>query len=291
MTTVELAIRLLRDLDVDDLTLLSAGGRLDMVTAMNTGLQKHHALSPDHLKTTQASVTLKAPESVSLDVTNGLSTFTGWTPTAAQLYSTLRIDGDDDLDHRVISTTDLLDDYLGTTGTKAATLYHDSISFYQPIEKIVSNPKIDVGGGEIFHKHDSNWWDTFRTQRKRIGTPRFFCIEENAVNNGSDSVFSMRFDTMPDKNYRLRFDIQMSPQKVTFNDLVTPANLPVRDDHVESVLLPLCRKALFKSKLWRDKTTRAEVDDEALESSRSFELLAVTHIAPKGNRVGTPEGY
>lgn len=291
MTSVELAIRLVRDLDVENLTLLSSDGRLDLVTAINSALQRHHGLSPDHLKITQASVRLNAPETITIGVTNGSANFTGWTPTQDQLYASLRIDGDTNLDHRAVSETELLDEYLGLTGTQSATLYYDVVNFYQPIEAMASQPRLDVDGRFLTHNQDHPMWTGSDQNRKTIGRPHYYKIEKNAVNNGSEVMFSLRVDNLPDQDYRLRMDVRMAPTKIAFDDLVTPVDLPIRDDQVESVLLPIARNELTISELWKNKDKIGRVKERAEKAERFFANLSTKHTAPNYNKVGTPTAW
>lgn len=287
MTTVELAMRLCRDLDVSDLGLLSADGRVDLVDAMNTALQKHHALSPDHLKITPASVTLKEPVTISINVTDGSSTFTGFTPDEDQMFCSVRIQGDEDIDHQIISTTEFLDTYKGVSGLKTAVLYYDVITFYQPIERIATRPRIEGASWRMEEFDRNRWTEQLLRNRKGIGRPRYYFPENTGINNDGEAAFLLRMDVLPDQLYRLRMDVQMAPKIITFDDLVTPITLPIRRDHIESVLLPLARNELTESPLWKDKDKINRIKDKSIVAERYFELAAVVQTTPNKNRVGT----
>lgn len=291
MTTVELAIRLCRDLQVGSLQQLSSDGRLDMVTAINAALQRHHALSPDHLKVQKISAPLRKPESIDIGVTNGSKTYSGWTPGEDQLFNSIRISTDETVDHWATGDVDLLDTYMGQTGTQKATIYGDVVSFKQPIERIVSEPVLDIDGCYLRYTENNNHWEGIYGRRQRIGRPKYYRLEKQTVNRGSDTMFYIRVDTLPDQDYRIRFDVQLSPKKVTYNDLVTPVNLPIRDDHVESVLLPLARAEMTCSKLWEDPKYIPMAKEKAEKAERVYEQLTVHHPAPKYNQVGTPNNW
>lgn len=291
MTTVELAIRLCRDLEVKNLPQLSSDGRLDMITAINAALQRHHALSPDHLKVEKVSAPLRKPEPITITVTNGSKEFSGWTPNKSDLFNSIRINTDTYVDHWATADDELLATYLGQTGTQQATLYHDVVSFDQPIERIVTQPILDIDGTYLRYSEDNNLWEGIYGRRQRVGRPRFYRLEKQTVNRGAETVFYIRVDTLPDQDYRIRFDVQLAPKKITYNDLITPVNLPIRDDQVESVLLPIARAELTCSKLWEDPSHISMAKEKAERAEMLYEQLTIHHPAPKHNQVGTPSNW
>jgi hypothetical protein len=296
MTTVQLAQRLLRHLTVKDLALLSGDDALHVLDAMNAGLQQFYALAPASLKQTTLSGVLQPAQTVTLTVTNGSAVFSGYTATSAQRGYTIRIEGDDN-ENEIVASNGLLDDYLGTTGTKAAQVWGDCLPLNGVIERLTSEPRLDTGAFLAKEPafRERGGWSSPAEQRharrdRRIGEPSFYWIEAVGQSQGGAPAFLLRVDALPDRAYRVRVDAELGPARVTFPDLTTPVALPLNDAHVEAYVLPLCAAALLDSPLWQDADAKRHIRERAGDAIPLIGLLG-HHIAKPSNRVRTPAGY
>lgn len=287
MKAIAFANRLARDIDEKSVIDLTADIRLEILDAINGGLQKLHALAPATSKITTGSIALTAPLSMTLGVTAGSSTITGATFTADQLYRTVRITGDD-IDNQVVGSTELLHPYNGGTGTVAATLYCDAVAISEPYEELVDDPRILETGRDLHHhKICSVTW-----HRKQVAEPCFYWPEANARNQNSSAPSVIRFDRLPDRAYRLQAQFSLAPARITFSDLLAPgAEIPLREEHVESYLLPVSRAILTSSRLWRDPATKTSVTNEGEAAEQKYRIFAPTTLATPSNHVGTPDGF
>jgi len=292
MTTVELALRLLRYLTVDDLSKLSMSGRLDMITAVNAAIQEYHLLAPNNRKESQLSATAQAPANVSITVTNGSREFSGFTATEEQIYSTIKINSDDQLNHQIVSPTEFLSTYEGQSGTFEATVYGDAVNVAFPVEAITSHPVIESYNRKLLPITDNEqiYRISDMNSQKTIGEPRFYLVENKA---GSDEIvsFVIRLDTLPEKEYRMRMDVQIAPLTMNVRMLTEPIDLRIKESHIELILLPIVLDQLSTSEFWRDESIKSKIESRAGEAKSRLTNMTVKYNTTQMNRVGTPERW
>lgn len=294
MTTVQIAQRLLRNLSVKDLALLSADDALHLLDAINGGMQEFYALAPGIYKQTSLSGILRAGQDISLGVTLGSQIFTDWTASYLHKGYTIRIEGDDN-DNEIIAANGLLDDYMGETGFRQARIWGDCLQINTVIDRLTSEPKLDTG--DVLLKDDEyKQWGGFCLGARRglknrsVGRPTRYWIEPVGQSQGGDPSFLLRVDTLPDADYRVRMDAELAPRRVVFSDFSIPVPLPFDDGLVESCLLPICAARLMDSPLWQDRQTFSAVERRAEQARGLIGLLSPTISMPE-NRVLTPRGY
>lgn len=298
MTTVQVAQRLLRYLRVKDLALLSGDDALHLLDAMNSGIQQFYALAPSIYKQTTLSGVLRGAQNAILEVTFGSPVFGGYTAPALSRGWTIRIDGDDN-DNEIVAENGLLDDYMGETGSRSATLWGDCLQLNTVIDRLTSDPKLETG--DVLSKDDEyrQWggfvfpdgWGGHRGLRSRsIGRPRCYWIEAVGQSQAGDPAFLLRVDTLPDRDYRVRIDGELAPRKVVFSDLSTPVVLAVDDALVESIVIPICVAELSDSPLWQNPENKKDVAARAEKALRLIGLLSPVISMPR-NRICTPKGY
>lgn len=287
MKAIAFGNRLARDLDEKSVIDLTADVRLELVDAINGGLQTLHGLAPAESKITTGSIVIAAPTTITIGVTNGSADITGYSFTTDQLYDTIRISGDD-IDNQVIGNTQLLHPYKGSTGTVSATIYCDGVAIMEPYDELVGDPMVlETGRCLTHHRNRSVSW-----QHKQVAEPRFYWVEANARNQNSPAPSVLRFDRLPDRTYRIEAQFTLAPARITFSDLLAPgASIPLRAEFVEVYLLPIARGILTSSRLWKDPTTKAQARDEATAAERKYELLVPRTLATPNNRVRTKAGY
>jgi hypothetical protein len=256
MKTLELAQRLVRNLKVKDIAKLTADQSLVLLDAINGGIQQFYTCAPDAYRTTTLSGMLTGPMTVSLGMNIGDNLFTGYEVGTDKKGCTIRIEGDE-VDNQVTSGNSLLNDFQGYTGTKSATLFGDCIGFDGYLMRMSSHPVLN---GTIQLKAKS-----FLT-RKEIGQPKYYAIEAVGQSQGANPDFYIRVDPLPDKVYTLSFTGELTPKRFTMDDLTANATLPVKDCHIETMLVPLCAGQLAESDLWALEATRKLAMDKATEA-------------------------
>jgi hypothetical protein len=287
MKAVALANRLARDIDEKSVSDLTADVRLEILDAINGALQRLDAIAPFQTKTTTASLYLEAAVTVAIGVTQGSVEITGTTFTGDQYGRTIHIDGDD-IDNQISGTASLLHPYTGATGTVNAVIHSDAVALPEPYAELIGDPRIlETGRDLIHHKIRSVTW-----HRKHLAEPRCYWVEANAGNRSPAAPAVIRFDTFPDRAYRLEVEAVLAPARVAFSDLLTPGpELPLRSEHVELYLLPIARSILTGSRLWKDKETKTSARDDGKAAEANYETLAPKTLATPRNIVRTKPGY
>ena len=287
MKAIAFANRLARDIDEKSVVDLTADVRLELVDAINGGIQTMHMVGPYESKTTTGSIALAAPVTVSIGVTNGSAEVTGHTFTAGQIYNTIRVEGDG-IDNQVADANELLHPYSGTTGTVSATIYADGVAIGEPYDELVGDPLIlETSRLLTHHKINSVSW-----HHKQVAEPRYYWLEANARNQNPPANSVIRFDHLPDRAYRIQAQFTLAPVRITFADLLASgATLPIRAEHVEQYLLPIARGILTSSRLWRDPSTKQQARADAALAERKYETLVPRTLATPRNRIRTKAGY
>ena len=288
MISIAFANRLARDFGTPSFTELDSDARLEILDAINGGLQKIHAVSSPDSKITTASIFLAAPVTVSILATNGSADIVGYDFTADQLYCTIRVDGDG-IDNQVIAQNELLHPYTGTTGTVSAVIYSDAAAVPEPYDEMVGKPRVMETGRRLepFLPPDDYYYD------RRTGEPRFFHVEPNARNQNPPAPSVIRVDALPESAYRLTAKFTLAPARVLFTDLLTSTSseLPIREEHVESYLLPICRGILATSDRWKNKDSAGTVSKQGEDALASYEIYAPKTLATPQNTARTKTGF
>jgi hypothetical protein len=286
MKVFALVQRLARDLTQTNPLALTAEERQTVQDCINAALQKLHDYAPDHSKTVPVALSLAAPTAITIGVTQGLTTFTGYSITSDDQYCTIRIDGDG-VDNQVIAAGTLLHPYAGTTGTVTATIYHDAIALDETYATIVSNPRhldtnLELGQGHYPDRHRLAY-------RLAVGEPESWLVEANAYGSVR-AIF--RVDRLPLALIRLKAKALLAPPRVSFTDTIdATVDIAMRVEHIESYLLPMIRGLLAETSLWRDVLTRKRAMDKGDNAALEYNVMVPKSLTTPSNTVGTPEGY
>lgn len=286
MKAIALGNRLARDLDEKSVMDLTADVRLAILDSINGGLQILHSYASNESKTTTGSIALEAPISVTLGVTNGGSEVTGISFTDDQLYRTIRIDGDP-IDNQIVGESSLLHPYGGASGTVSAVIYCDAVSVMEPYDELVGDPRVVETDTDL-----TNFRRRWNRQLKPVRRPECYHVEANARNQNPNAPSVIRFDSLPDKLYRLEAKFTLAPARISFSDLLAPgAEIPIRAEHVESYLFPIARGILTSSSLWKDKETKQAARDDAKNAESAYEAKIPRTLATPNNHVRTKPGW
>jgi hypothetical protein len=84
----------------------------------------------------------------------------------------------------------------------------------------------------------------------------------------------------------------MAPKRIEFVDLVSPGeDIPLRDEEIETYLLPISRGLLTTCRLWRDKDSKTSVRNDAEKAESDYEELTSKTLATPSNKVRTKPGW
>jgi len=286
MKVFALVQRVARDLTQTNPLAFTAEERQTVQDCINASLQKLYDYAPDHSKTVPISLSLAAPTAITIGVTQGFTTFTGYSITSEDQYCTIVIDGDA-VDNQVIADGTLLHPYAGPTGTATAIIYHDAIALDDTYAAIISNPRyldtnVELGQGA--------YPDRYRlAYRFAVGEPESWIVEANAYSS-MRAVF--RVDRLPLTLTRLKAKALLAPPRVSFTDTIDQtADIAMRVEHIESYLLPMVRGLLAETSLWRDGLTRKRAMDKGDNAALEYNIMVPKTLTTSANTVGTPEGF
>lgn len=291
MTSIQLAQRLARNLKVTDLASYGAMDMLELLAAMNAGIQTVWRTLPPKFRTTTVSALLAAPVAVGVTVDGLLSsTLTTDAFTEAQRGGTVRV-SDDPRDNEVTGTRNLRDPFLGATLAGTATVYSDARQIYDVVERIVSDVRC--------YKADGTYLALARIEPaagalhglRQSGVPATYSLEAVGVDQLGDSQFVLRVYPLPDAHYIIRFEAETGPRAIGFANLLTSAvDVPVKDEFCHSALIPICEEELLRSPLWGDRKT-AGLTTAAADRARAMLRNRAGDIGLPTNTLGTPAGY
>lgn len=286
MKVFALVQRLARDLTQTNPLAFTAEERQTVQDCLNASLQKLYDYAPDHSKIVPISLSLAAPTSITIGVTQGLTTFTGYSIASDDQYCTIRIDGDG-VDNQLIADGTLLHPYAGPTGTATATIYHDAIALDDTYAAIASNPRYLDTNVELRQGFFPDRYNL--AYRFAVGEPEAWMVESNAYSS-MRAIF--RVDRLPLGLTRLKAKALLSPPRVSFTDTIDQTvDIAMRVEHVESYLLPMVRGMLAETSLWRDVLTRKRAMDKGDTAALEYNIMAPKTLSTPANTVGTPEGY
>lgn len=244
---------------------LEAGDLAIAAQTINSSLQEIFSFAPAYIREREVSEVLRAPEAVTLNVTNASKTISSLTTYAAwMLGCTIRISGDEE-DNQIISSTELLRPYLGSTQSGvSATVYADTIkldSSYGRVLDPVRIPRVPqlrpVSSKEDFYfwnepnrfsngvpQHPLGGWHYDNTQ-KSTGLPSVYFTEARYDGTSTALPLYLRFNPMPDQALSVTFRVKVKPTAVTVANIGDQSsdpgiNIPI--EWHESILLPICRK-------------------------------------------------
>ncbi len=287
-TLPELQIRLARNMRTTKPTAMASDESLAMLDAINSGLSKTYANLPPIYRRTKGSSVLRAPVSVSL-------TCTKYSTTISPAFSeddrgkTLVIP-EDQGDNEIVSTVQIANQYLGTTGTKESTVYSDCVWLDEGIVAVVSHPKIIVGSCKrALCRVDAEQFRLWGNgANKCVGAPTQYYVAPVGQSMNGSPMALMKVHPMPDQDYRIEFEMEVQPKRFSFTDLNNSVHIPIQEAYIESILVPFCEWELSSSRCYTgDRIGANDKKNEALAYCKKI----ATELLPTNNRVGTPIGF
>lgn len=289
MNTLAFSRLLARHLAVENPSRLGGDAALDVVAAMNAGLQEFYAAAPAMLKRVQISRTVRAPQLVSLTVSAQYSrTLTANVFSSSQIGCTVQIGGQD---NEVAAVNSLVDEHIQTALVfSSALVFSDALPIEAPIDRLMSDIRVSGTGWHRALVRD----DLLRVRRSAQhseGQPLSYQLEERGASQDASPVQILRLWPLPSVDCIVRFEAECGPARITFSHLATPAEIAIPDRMAEDLLLPLAVAHLTESPLWANKDTVPRMLAAAGDVlARKIPMVAHDPGVPN-NAVGTAEGF
>lgn len=316
MNSVQLAQRLARNLNVPDIFDLEAEPALDVLAAINAGLQSFYRELPGIYKRATISQTVRAPRTLSVTFKAKYSNVCSVTGSGDDPFSsnetgcTIRYDTSA-ADSIIESATSVLDGYINDTLITGATIYYDAIPIQDVIERVIGAVRLysasraeptplirderlrggrvrrfmaSVDPDEISFPYDSAYLS-------EIGRPRYYYLDPAGESRGGDPEFLLRVSPMPDTDYTVRMEAELSTERIVFNDLATARAIYVADAYVDDLLVPLCEAELVTSKFWANADQKKDILSRRDSVLQSKIPKIPKDIAPPSNGIGRPWGF
>lgn len=319
MNSIQLAQRLARNLTLVDPTggsridtfNVPADVALDVLSAINAGLNTFYRNMPGIYKRSVLSYTIRCPLTLTVHFVEQYSRLVAAdTFSSDVLGCTVRF-GNGAADTEVTGANSVLDDYMGTDLSVPATLYADAVPLQDVIERVIGNLRLydntqaeptmlirdeRLRGGRARRWTNSGEWEDICYPYETcfggiIGRPRYYYLDPVGASQGNEPEFLLRVAPLPDKDYRVRMEAELSTQRITFADLTTARAILVADSYVDDILIPLCEAELITSAFWRDKSQINTVTARQQNILASKMPMIPKDVAPAGNLVGTPRGF
>lgn len=288
MNALAFSNRLLRDLKQNSLAELAADERQEIQDAINGGIQQLDSVAPVHTKKTTGAIYIEPSVTIQLGVMNGSQVVTGGEFVIEQYGRTVRLEGDS-IDNKVFGGSELLFPYGGPTGTVTATILSDAVPIPVRYTEFIGDMTILETGCKVApNRHVCDHLH----RRREMGTPRFFWAEPTAMNQNPPAPMVLRFHPIPDRAYRLSFEVMLAPARIEFSDLLSATTeIPLRPEHVEQYLLPIARGLMTTSSQWADPSTISAIRQSAQAAEARYATMISTTLATPRNRAGTKRGF
>ncbi len=296
ITTVELFHRIGRRARGGDFTKLSMSEQTDLAEAANTALQRLYNALPTYFKEQTQGFVLPAPLAVTaVGVTQYGKTVTGIAFTAAQFGQSVVLDGDPNW-NQIIGTAELLNPYMGATGSVNGTIYGNAIySETYPFDRVIGNPKYaGQGQGPNFtvniaavNTADTNGWWWYSNN---VGVPQAWWPQVFGNSQRNTPLMVLRFAPAPSQAYAINVRLGFWPKRITLADYNAATSLGVPDQFIEPSLIPMCLQAFMTSSAYQIRGDENLLDERGTKGEL-FAKQQLGQIGSPNNRVGTPPGY
>lgn len=293
ITTVQLFHRLGRMTKQGDFTKLSMSEQSDLVQAADSGLQEVYGALPNVYKELTEGFLLPAPVTVTVPVVQNSSALASNVFTTDQIGRSVVLDGDANW-NQIIGVNQLLNPYLGASGTVSGTVYGDAVySTKYPFERIIGNPRFPNHGSTLTMNPNlrptsdgAGWW----IYQQSVGTPLYWWTQAMGESQGNSPALVLRFSPAPSKAFALSVRMSYWAKRLTLADVSDATDIPLPDQFIESALIPLGLQALSLTPVWDSKYDPRRYD-EAADRARRFIKERPGQISAPNNRVFTPLGW
>lgn len=254
-----------------------------LASDLTATLQEIAASAPDIYKS-RTAVLCATPASISVAVTNGSTTITGASLPTIVSGATIEIETDA-VPNEVTGTTGggytLAAPFSGTTGTRGAVLYADSVLFSlrtaRVLKPVMWNESRELipatNRAELYGRRTSYRDFGFRQPRsrmigqKRSGLPNMYFVEPFfSISTGTHGM-RLRIHPMPSEAGLVSALVRHTAPRYSVADLGSDATdstapVPVAEDYIESIVKPIFLKRWSGSPWFRNQEAKQEINDQ-----------------------------
>lgn len=258
--------------------------------ALNSALQDLFAKGKPWVRTDKRGAVLNAPTTVTIAVTNGSTagTITGWASWMAGC--SIVIDGaavDNEIRNASASAV-LRYPYSGTTGTKTALVYHDSITMGDDVLELHGEIRVDnrtlhlmtgpAAFAAIGATEDFGFPQTIADARIGVtaGLSIGYEVETWSPDGATAPVIRVRLYPAPAQAGFMSYSAMLVPPSVT--DISSAGTLPIPYQFMESIFLPIATKKLRTCPFWRAATADQQIEDDYNNALRNLNESEPTMI-------------
>lgn len=295
ISTVELFHRIGRRARTGDFSRLSMSELTDLLQAANAANQKVYNALPIYFKEQTQGFVLPGPLAITgVGVTQYQKTVTGVTFTAAQFGQSVVLDGDSGW-NQIIGTDQLLNPYMGSTGTVSGTVYGDAIhSTTVPLDRIIGDPQFaDKSLTPLYAWNMSrtngqvnSLWPFWQT----IGVPAAWWPQVYGNSQGNTPIMTLRFSPAPSRALAINCRIGFWPVRLSLADYDAATVLPVPDQFIDAALIPIALGEFMSSPSWLKTGDEKDIYQAALDGIAFLKNQPAQIGAPR-NAVYTPIGF
>lgn len=296
ITTVQLCNRIGRRARGGDFTKLSMNGKQDILEAANAAQQRLYNALPTYFKEQTHGFVLPAPLAISgVTVTQYGKTVGGITFTAAQFGMTVVLDGDPGW-NQIIGEQELLNPYMGSTGTVGGTIYGDAIhSTTFPLDRIIGNPQFANQNlfplmAFMIAPASSGYMTAPQNWIGNVGLPAVWWPQVFGNSQGNRPIMVLKFTPAPNQAYAVNVRIGFWPKRLTLDDYAANTQLPVPDQFIEPAFIPMCVQEFATSPEFQFNGDGNLIQQRGAEGER-YARLQLGQIGSPRNLVGTPAGW
>ena len=297
MTVQELSQRVARHTESGALSILSAEDKLIVLDCINTAVYNWFAAAPEHMRQTTVSHRVRAKETLSPTMTAGATTMTGVTLQDYHLGASIDIGGDAIM-NEIVSTDPaaVLNEYRGTTGSKTATAYFDTIMLTDyNVSRIVNDVRILDSGVTLVRDDDGMKFigaerKGGRRSSRNFGEPFRYTIDNTGVSLKDEARIMLRMDPIPLTEITIVFDAVIDPPSHNLADINGAVQLAVPTAYVIPHVLPLALGELAMSPIWGGGDSSRAIDRALMITGKIQSDLPSNRGRPR-NRVRTRRGY
>ena len=292
MKVVWLYSRIARRSRTGDFTLLSYMEQQDIAEAANAALAQAYNALPTYFKEITEGFLFPAPQPITLAVVQFSNQLSSSVFTDEQIGRSVVLQGDPAW-NQVIATDRLLNPYMGPTGTAGGTLYGDAVySQRYPFDRIIGNPTFAnrslgiLANQSLAPANNGGRW----FWQQQVGVPLVWWTQPLGNSQGNEPLLVLRVSPAPNQAYVMDVRMAYWSKRLTPQDYADNTILPVPDQFLETVLIPLALQAFMSSPAWLAKPDDKLIIDRAAAAL----LFAKNQLGQPGapsNRIFTPFGF
>lgn len=290
---VELCHRIGRRGRTGDFTKLDMSEMSDVFNAANTALQRLYNALPTYFKEQTQGFVLPAPLSIyGVGVTQYSKIVTNYVFTAAQFGQSIQLDGDSQW-NQIIGENELLNPYMGETGSANGTIYGNALySTTYPFDRVIGNPAYaNQAQTPLFQQQmvpgssNSAW-----LFNQAVGWPQTWWTQVFGNSQGKKPIMVIRFAPAPSMATAINVRMGFWPKRLTLADYNANTELCVPDQFIEPALIPMSLQEFMTSPAWVIRGDEKMIDAKG-DRGEAFAKNQLGQIGSPSNQVFTPAGF